>query len=187
MKRLWIEIIKLLGWKFDLPEGEHPEFKHAVYIEAPHTSMRDFFLGAACVWQLGTETSIFVKKEFFNWFTNPFLRWAGCLPIDRGNIHNNHTATAVNYFNTHEKFAVIICPEGTRKWVKRWKRGFYEIAVQANVPIVLTYIDYKTRHLGLGPLFYPTGDYANDIKTIMDFYRNISACHPENYNPDANL
>lgn len=187
MKRFWTFLVRMAGWKFVYPEGEHPEWHHAVFIEAPHTAASDFFLGAAMLWTLGLNVRIFVKKEFFNKFTNAFLRRCGCVPIDRGNPANHMVDKAVQLFHEHADFTLLITPEGTRQWVRRWKRGFYNIAVQAQVPIVLTYIDYKTRRMGVGPSFYPTGNWDEDIRVIMQFYQDKTARHPQQFNKNANL
>ena len=187
MKKIWTLIVRLFGWKFDLPTEDRPELKRAVYIMAPHTSFWDFFLGGACVWKLGVRARFFMKKEYFNFITTPLLNHFGVIPVDRGNTKNNLIPQAVEHFNKEHDFVMIITPEGTRKYVKRWKRGFYEIASEANVPIILTYIDYKSRHMGPGPAFYPTGDYTADIKEIMQYYKNVTARHPELFNKNANL
>lgn len=186
MKKLIIFIVKLLGWEFNLPNLERPELKRSVYIMAPHTSFWDFFLGASCIWHMGVPARFFMKKEFFNFITTPFLNAWGVIPVDRGNTKNNLVGQAVEHFNSEKEFVMIVTPEGTRKAVKRWKRGFYEIASQANVPIILTYIDYKYRRMGIGPTFYPTGDFQSDIQEIMKFYQDKNARHPEGFNPQAN-
>ena len=37
MKKLWIAIVKLFGWKFDLPPADDlKRLHHCVLIEAPH-------------------------------------------------------------------------------------------------------------------------------------------------------
>lgn len=181
MKSIWIGTCKLFGWKF--VTDSRPELHHCVMIEAPHTSAMDFFLGYACVKKLGLKAHIFVKKEFFNIITKPFLHHWGCIAVDRGNKHNGLVETAVRHLRNQDDFTMIVTPEGTRKAVKRWKRGFYEIALQANVPIVLSYIDYGKKEMGVGPTFYPTGDFSADLKEIMKFYENITARHPQDFNP----
>lgn len=187
--KLVSSIVSLFGWKADIPEdmATRPELQRAVYVLAPHTSFWDFFVGLACVQQMHIRAHIFIKKEFFNIITRPFLRHWGGIPVDRGNTKNNLVGRAVAHFAQEENFVCIICPEGTRKAVKRWKRGFYEIALQANVPIVCTYIDYRTKRMGVGPAISPTGDYAADIKQIMAFYHDKTAKNPTGFNPQANL
>ena len=188
MKHVWIAIVRLFGWKYDIPEpGTRPEVKRCVIVEAPHTSIYDFLLGATCVWKLKTEARFFIKDGFFNWFTRPFLNWAGAIPVDRGNRKNHLVDQALELYEKYPEFSMIITPEGTRKKVHRWKRGFYEIATQAGVPIVLSFIDYKKRCMGLGPTIYPSGDFNKDMVQIMSFYKNINARHPEKFNSDVSI
>ena len=183
MKKLWIAIVKLFGWKFDLPPADDlKRLHHCVLIEAPHTSIYDFLLGAACVWRMGLNARFFIKKEFFVFPLRHFLKWSGALPIDRGNKNNHMVDKAVEAFGKNDDFSVIITPEGTRKQVKRFKRGFYEIASNANVPIAITYINYKTRHMGVGPLIMPSGDFDADMRIILDFYSNVAPRNDKGWN-----
>ena len=136
MKKLCIALVKLFGWKYDVPvPGTRPEIEHAVYIMAPHTSVWDFLLGVTCLWVLKVKYGVFIKKEFFNFFTRRVLLHYGGVPIDRGNRNNHMVDQAVKLYAENERQVIVITPEGTRKPVKRWKRGFYEIATRANVPI----------------------------------------------------
>ena len=183
MKKLWLAIVKLFGWKFDLPSADDlRRLHHCVLIEAPHTSIYDFLLGAACVWKMGLNGRFFIKKEFFVFPIRHFLRWSGAMPIDRGNRNNHMVATAVDALNNNGDITFIITPEGTRKQVRRFKRGFYEIASQANVPISLTYINYRTRHMGVGPLIMPSGDFDADMRRILDFYTDVSPRNASGWN-----
>ena len=84
-------------------------------------------------------------------------------------------------FNNHETFHLAITPEGTRKLVTKWKMGFYYIAVIANVPIQLAYIDYAKKEMGIGAIVYPSGDEKADMAIIQAFYKNVSAKHPEKF------
>lgn len=175
MKKLWTSLARLFGWKFDIPDAATVErLHHCVLVEAPHTSVYDFLLGAACMWKMNLNGRFFIKKEFFVFPLRRFLRRYGALPIDRGNRSNHMVDKAVETLNNEKNITIVITPEGTRKKVKRWKRGFYEIAMQANVPIAVTYINYKTRVMGVGPLIEPSGDFNADMLRILDFYNNVS-------------
>lgn len=185
MKKIWIGIVRLCGWRFDIPEpGTRPELHHCVIAVAPHTSIDDFLLGAACLWKLKINFRIFIKKEFFTWITRPLLDRLA-IPVDRGNRSNGLVEQAITYFNNHEDFTLVLTPEGTRKAVKRWKRGFYEIAVGAKVPIVLAYIDYGKKQLGIGPTFQPSGDFNADLPEIMKYYRDVTPRHKKGYNKEC--
>jgi 1-acyl-sn-glycerol-3-phosphate acyltransferase len=50
----------------------------------------------------------------------------------------------VEAFAKEENFILVMCPEGTRKKTKNWKRGFIKMAQNANVPVYCGFIDYNT-------------------------------------------
>lgn len=85
-------------------------------------------------------------------------------------------------FSEYEVLNVIITPEGTRKLVTEWKRGYYYIAQRAEIPIVLGFADYKNKQGGFGPVIYPSGNYEKDFVMIEEFYKTKTARHPEKYN-----
>ena len=182
MRKIWIWLVKLCGWKFDIPDlGERPELLHCVVAVAPHTCIADFFVGAAVLFEVGANPRIFMKKEFFNWFTTPLLRHFGVVPVDRGNRNNNLVPKAVEVLKESDNVCIVLTPEATRKPVHRFKRGFYEIATQAGVPIVLGYMDFKTKTAGYGPTIIPSGDYDADFQKMIDFFAPVHPKHPEGW------
>jgi len=68
---------------------------------------------------------------------------------------------------------MAVSPEGTRSKTQRWKTGFYWIAQQAGVPIVMTYLDYPRKLSGIGPVFQPTGDVEADMAAIKAWHGSI--------------
>ncbi|MGB3074971.1 MAG: 1-acyl-sn-glycerol-3-phosphate acyltransferase [Chitinophagales bacterium] len=149
-------------------------------IVAPHTSGWDFIFGAAAKQLLGFDAKYLAKKELFKWpLKNMFVRLGG-VPVDRGK-HNGMVEAMIDYLNSNEKAIVVFPPEGTRKRTSRWKKGFYHVALGANVPIIMAYIDFKQKKAGMGPYFTPSGDIKADFKIIADFYKDITACHPEKF------
>ena len=183
MKKIWIAIVRMFGWHFDAPLDEDmPRLHRCVLIEAPHTSIYDFLLGAACVWWLGLNGKFFIKKEFFVFPIKGFLRRSGAIPVDRGNKQNHMVDKAIAALKENDDISIIITPEGTRKKVKRFKRGFYEIATGAGVPIAVTYINYKSRHMGVGPLIEPTGDFDADMRKILKIYDGVAPRNTEGWN-----
>ena len=175
MKLLSRFIFWIFGWK---TAGEVPPLKKFVAILAPHTSGWDLIFGLCARYIFGIDISLMAKKEIFVFPVGPVLRALGGIPVDRSSSHNM-VDQAVEMFNERENFILAIAPEGTREYAPKWKTGFYYIALKANVPIVLGYIDFSTKTVGLGPTFYPTGNVDKDIETIKDFYRPIKAKHPE--------
>jgi 1-acyl-sn-glycerol-3-phosphate acyltransferase len=179
MERLSKFILRIFGWKADcvIP----PEIRKVVMIVAPHTSAWDFVIGRLTYWASDVKIQILIKKESFKFPFGFLLRKLGGIPVDRGK-RNNMVTRAVELFAQNEALVIVITPEGTRKLARVWKKGFYLIATEAKVPIVLAYIDYKTKTGGVGEIFYPTGDYEKDMVYITNFYRDKTACHPENFN-----
>lgn len=169
MKKLFCKFtLKLFRYKLDythVPQEAHK----SILLFAPHTSWRDFLVGKLAVTALGIDTYVLIKKSAFFFPLGPILRYFGGIPVDRGNF-SRFTTQVADTIKAKEKMAVIICPEGTRSLVKKWKRGFYVMAEKANVPVVLGYLDYNTRKCGLGPVYHLTGDFDYDVQEIQKFY-----------------
>lgn len=171
---------KLLGWKLvgNIPD----DVKKCVITVAPHTSMADFILGRLAYCYLDRNVRYLIKKELFDIpVLKSILLRLGGMPVDRSG-RNNIVNQAAALFGKYDDLNIIIAPEGTRKLVRNWKKGFYYIAIKANVPIVLGFLDFKKKELGFGPTFYPTGNFEEDWKQMEVFYRGINAKHPERYN-----
>lgn len=182
MRKVWTWLVRLCGWHFDaIDVKERPEVLHCVVAVAPHTSIADFFVGPAMLFKVGAKPRIFIKKEFFNVFTNWFLRPMGAVAVDRGNRRNNLVEKAVEILKSEKNACIVITPEGTRKAVKRFHRGFYEIAVRAGVPIVLGYMDFYTKTMGYGPTIYPSGDFDADVEKMIEFFRPVHAKNPSGW------
>jgi hypothetical protein len=128
------------------------------------------------------DVKFLIKKEFFDIpILKSMLLKMGGLPVDRSRNNNLVTQVAA-MFKNHDTLNIVIAPEGTRKRVNKWKKGFYYMAEMADVPIILGFLDFKKKELGFGPMFYPTGNYEEDWKFMENFYRGITAKHPERYN-----
>lgn len=179
-KWLGEKTLKIMGWKVVgiIPD----EAKKCVITVAPHTSVADFILGRLAYCSVGRPVKFLIKKEFFdNPLLRPLLKKLGGVPVDRS--RNNNTVNQVAaLFKQNEELNIVIAPEGTRKLVRQWKKGFYYMAEKANVPIILGFLDYKKKEVGFGPMLYPTGNYEEDWKIMEQFYRGIVAKHPERYN-----
>jgi len=168
-----------MGWKLI---GYPPEgITRAVFIAAPHTSFYDFFLGRLYCWSRSIPIKIFIKQEAFKWYYGWLLKAVGGIPIDRSQP-GNRVEISARMIREHNPIFLAITPEGTRKRVEVWKRGFYYIAQKADVPIILSFIDYGKKEVGIGPVLEVTGDLQQDFKTIENFYRGMKGKHPEMFN-----
>ena len=98
------------------------------------------------------------------------MRWLGGIAVNREQASNMVDSCAQALKGAPGTLHLVIPPEGTRSKTRYWKTGFYYIALQAQVPIVMGYMDYTRKISGLGPLFYPTGDIDKDMVEIKAFY-----------------
>jgi 1-acyl-sn-glycerol-3-phosphate acyltransferase len=64
-----------------------------------------------------------------------------------------------------------------------WKTGFYRIAKAANVPIVLAFIDYRKKRMGIGITLPDNQTLDQDLQTIREFYAPFSGRIPERQGP----
>ncbi len=172
-------ILKLLGWKLNTQIPEN--LKKAVVTMAPHTSYHDFWYGRLGFSAYKIKGKFMIKKESFSFPFGGILKALGGIPVDRSNS-KSAIQSVEKAFAEREELFLVVTPEGTRKRVNKWKKGFYHIALNANVPIVLGYLDYKNKTGGFGPIMYPSGDFEADFKVIEDFYRDKTAKHPERFN-----
>jgi 1-acyl-sn-glycerol-3-phosphate acyltransferase len=174
---------KKQGWT---EVNANPDLRKCVIIAAPHTSNWDFVYYIGAIETLGLNVRFAGKKSLFRWpFGKPMVELGG-VPVDRSKS-NNFVDAMVEQFNTNDDFMLTIAPEGTRGKVKKWKTGFYHIAVQAGVPLVIGMMDYEKKQVGLTGAIWPTGDYAKDMEKVLAFYSNVTPRNPHDGTVDFNL
>ncbi len=176
LRVLSIVILKLVGWK---AVGRPIENARFVLIGAPHTSNWDFPLMLMVVLKLRLKVFWMGKHSLFPFPFGWFMKWLGGIPVDRSRAHNLVDQTVAQY-KSHPELIVLVPPEGTRSKVKEWKTGFYRIAVNAGVPILMGYVDAQKKEAGLADFFYPTGNLEEDMPAIRAFYADIVGINPEN-------
>jgi len=177
MQKLCKWILKISGWKAYATVAEPPK---SVICVAPHTSNWDFPIGELSYLALGRKASFLIKKSWFIFPLNYFFKALGGVPVDR-NKRTSVTQQMAEEFEKREHFHLAITPEGTRSLVDKWKMGFYHIAVLANVPIQLAYIDYGKKELAIKKIFYPTGDEVADLAKIQEYYKDVQAKFPAKF------
>jgi 1-acyl-sn-glycerol-3-phosphate acyltransferase len=165
------------GWHV---EGEVPDVRRMVLIVAPHTSNWDFLTGLWVKLALHMGARFVGKHSLFRWPLGIVMRWLGGIPVDRS-AAAGFAAESARALRDADRMTLVIAPEGTRRRTDRWKSGFYRIAVDAGVPILLVAFDYPRKAIVFGPLFEPTGDYERDLQAIRSRYRPEMALRPENY------
>lgn len=176
LRLLAIAILKISGWH---TRGEELERQRFVLIGAPHTSNWDFPLMLLVVLKLRLRVYWMGKHTLFPWGLGWLMKWLGGIPINRSASHNVVNQT-VRQYREHDELVVLIPPEGTRSKVDSWKTGFYHIANNAKVPILLGYIDADKKEAGIADFFEPSGDLENDMQEIRAFYANKKGLNAAN-------
>ena len=167
---------RLFGWKIDqFP----PKLNKYVIVVAPHTSNWDFAIGY-CVKHIANLHPNFLGKDSL--FRVPLVGWflrnmGGC-PVDRSN-KLKMVDQVVAKFKELDRFIMAITPEGTRAFNDKWKTGFYYIAYNAKVPIVLAGIDYGLKIVTFSLPIHPTGNVDLDIENMKNFFRPMKGLFPE--------
>ena len=174
-------ILKVLGWKTVGSVVQEPK---CIILEAPHTSMWDFLIGYWYYRSGGGKLSIMIKKEFFFFPLGPLLKALGAFPIDRG----NPTETLLEIIRElNEKdgktFHMVMCPEGTRKAVRKWKTGYHTLARAAGMPVYISFVDWGHKRVGIDRKIELTDNARADTDRIQKIYEDLDLIplHPEGY------
>ncbi|MCB1670855.1 MAG: lysophospholipid acyltransferase family protein [Gammaproteobacteria bacterium] len=176
LRLIAILVLRLMGWKAIGKEISNPKL---VLIGAPHTSNWDFPLMLLVVLKLRLKVFWMGKNSLFRFPFGGLMRWLGGIPIDRSKS-NNVVQQMTEEYARQTELVVLIPPEGTRSKVERWKTGFYHIARNAGVPILLGYVDAPKKEAGLADFFTPSDDLERDMQAIRDFYADKGGLKPEN-------
>lgn len=168
---------KLLGWKTNVTV---PNYDKCVICAAPHTTNWDLFIGKLFYGAIGRKTSFMMKKEWFFFPLGLIFKAVGGIPVNRGK-KTSLVDQMAERFATSERFNLAITPEGTRKANPNWKKGFYYIALKANVPILLIGIDYEKKTITATKELIPSGDIEKDMKEIKLYFKDFKGKKPENF------
>ena len=142
-------ILLIKGWTYNVDALN--AIDKCVLIVAPHTSAWDMAIGKSVFVLTKIPAKIAVKKEAFFWPMNWILRYLGAIPIDRTpkGTDSKHKLSLVdaiaNSIKKEKRICMVITPEGSRGKRKQWKTGFYHIALNAQVPIALGYLDFDVK------------------------------------------
>ena len=160
--------------------SEPAPIRPTVFIGAPHTSNKDFFLMVALAFDMDLRIRFLIKDSWFKGPAAGLVRSLGGIPVDRDDPAGivDEIIAAVG---RGEEFHLVVTPEGTRGVGSGyWKSGFYRIARTTGLPLTLGYVDGVARVAGLGPTIELTGDVRADMDVIRAFYADKSGVNPAN-------
>lgn len=170
--RLWLG---LTGWRI---EGAPPPHERCVIIAYPHTSNWDVPYTIAISLNFNLQIHWMCKASLLRGPMGPVMLWLGAIPV-RFDRSQNLVEQMVSAFRQAPELILVIAPEANRQRVHSWKTGFYHIALGADIPIVLGYLDFSRKLGGYLGSFTPSGDLDRDMPLIQEKYRGIQGRYPE--------
>lgn len=163
------------GWTKEITV-DHPD-KYIICL-APHTSNKDFLLGQLYAHAEGWKINFLMKKEWFFWPLGPIFKRMGGIPVYRSK-HTSMTDNLAETAKRAETFRLCITPEGTRSLNPEWKKGFYFVALKAQIPVLLYGVDYERRLIQCTKSLIPTGDVDKEMKEIKLYFKDFKGKRPE--------
>ncbi|MCX7239334.1 MAG: lysophospholipid acyltransferase family protein [Burkholderiales bacterium] len=179
LRLLSVAYLKITGWKVE--GGMSADCPKSVFIAAPHTSNWDLPFTLMVAFALRLNVHWMGKESIFKPPFRALMVWLGGIPVDRSQANNLVSASATILRDCPGSLHLVVPPEGTRSKVRYWKTGFYYIALEAKVPIVMSYLDYGRKRTGIGPVFHPSGDIEADMVAIKAFYAPMKGKNPDQF------
>ncbi|MBQ1626284.1 MAG: 1-acyl-sn-glycerol-3-phosphate acyltransferase, partial [Prevotella sp.] len=128
----------------------------------------------------GLKSNFLMKKEWFFWPLGSVFRAMGGIPVWRSK-HTSMTDNLANEASKASVFHLCITPEGTRSLNPEWKKGFYFIAMKAEIPILLYGLDYEKKTIQCTKSLIPTGNLEEEMKEIKLYFKDFKGKHPEKF------
>ena len=166
---------KVLGWKVNVTVPHHDK---CIICVAPHTSNWDFIIAELYYHAIGRKAGFLMKKEWFFWPLGTLFRHLGGIPVNRGK-HTSMTDALAETARKVPGFRLCVTPEGTRSLNPEWKKGFYFIALKAELPILLYGVDFKERKIVCTKMIVPSGNVEDDMKIIKTYFKDFKGKRPE--------
>lgn len=167
----------LLGWKI---RGEFPDIKRSIIIFAPHTSYYDALYGKLLLNEIGIKHTFLSKKELFFFPMNIAMKLFGSISVQDVN-NKNIIYQVIKIFDNSSELHIVISPEGTRAKVTHWNKGFFYMASKANIPIIVGYINYKKKEIGIKGVIENLENVNAVMNQINTMYKDVSAKYPEKF------
>ena len=174
-QRIALRVLQLFGWKVRYKPLPGP---HGVAVVYPHTSNWDFMVGLLGKWAMGLPFRWLGKESLFRGPWAGLMRAWGGVPVERS-ASTGATQRLAERMRASDWFWVALAPEGTRGYKPHWRSGFYHLALAAKVPLLIVYMDYPNKELGVLDTIRLSGDQDKDMAAIGAAFRGHEGLHPE--------
>ncbi|MGZ3181726.1 MAG: 1-acyl-sn-glycerol-3-phosphate acyltransferase [Telluria sp.] len=177
-QRLALRMLNAIGWRMRFKPLPGP---HGVVIYYPHTSNWDVVIGLLGKWALNIPFKWLVKEKLFQGVAGAtvgrLLKRFGAVAVERGTA-TGATERLAQKMNDSDWFWLALAPEGTRSFKPYWRSGFYHIALAAKVPLLIVWVDYPNKELGVCEYVELTGDQETDLAAIRAAYAGHHGLYP---------
>ena len=172
-------VMRLFGWRV---VADGLPARQGVIVVYPHTSNWDFVWAVLAKWSLGLDVTFWGKAPLFRVpLFGRWLRWLGGIPVVRdapNGVVGQMAQRLVEARRRDEFMWLGLSPEGTRERTPGWRSGFHQVALQAGVPVVLAYLDYARREVGLDSAWRLSGDAPADLACFAQRLRGRAGKRP---------
>ncbi|MBK8701005.1 MAG: 1-acyl-sn-glycerol-3-phosphate acyltransferase [Saprospiraceae bacterium] len=176
MQRISLWLAKLWGFRFTGAIDHIP--RRVMFVVMPHTSNWDFPLGLITRGALKLKLRFIAKNSLFKWPYGFIFRWLGGIPVDRSKSQN-FVHNVVKSIEKYDDISLAMSPEGTRKRTDKLKSGFYWIAMEAKMPLVMVKFDFGNKEVNFSEPMVPVGDYEADLSKIVAHFKGVKGYNPE--------
>ena len=171
--------LRAAGWRV---RADGLPARQGVIVVYPHTSNWDFVWAMLAKWAIGLPLTFWGKATLFRVpLFGRWLRWLGGIPVvrDAPNGVVGQMAQRLREARERDEFMWLgLSPEGTRERTPGWRSGFHQVALQAGVPVVLAYLDYPRREVGLDSAWQLSGDPQADMAHFAQRLHGRVGKHP---------
>lgn len=174
----YISRICLWVWGFKVVGSVQNQLSKKLFVIIPHTSNWDGPLGIFVKLGYDMQLNFLAKDALFKGPLGWIVRGLGGVPVNRSK-NNRLVDYCVELYETRDNFGLVITPEATRSRVTKLRRGFYNIAHKASVPLVLVAFDYSTKEVRFRKPFYTSGDYRSDMAILLPWFDGVVGKHPD--------
>jgi 1-acyl-sn-glycerol-3-phosphate acyltransferase len=173
-------LLGAFGWRVQF---DGMPARQGVLVVYPHTSNWDFIVGLLAKWSIGLPVAFWGKDSLFAMpVLGRWMRWLGGVPVDRsspGGVVETMVERLRAARRHSEFFWLALAPEGTRAYSEHWRSGFYRVALQADVPLALAYLDFEQKVVGVDAYLRLSGDAGADMALIAARLGHRRGCRPD--------
>jgi 1-acyl-sn-glycerol-3-phosphate acyltransferase len=132
-------------------------------------------------WAVGLPIQFFAKESLFRIpLFGRWIRFIGAVPIDRSSpkgVVGEMVDSLKRHKQNDEILWIGLSPEGTRKLTDGWRSGFYQLALGADVPLLMLHIDYGKKLAKITDFMRLSGDVPADYAHMASVYEGVKGFH----------